>query len=233
MRSFFCGGSEHASSVPSQESDDESSLSTSAEMGPNRPLRRHKAMADSAEGTTGMSEPGDDNSAGASAWSGLADIAAAGAVGMWADADGEVAQFITAEQRSHSLLERLTMAGWVSIECQGGHCVDGQVLTVYKDCVLLDTTRTQELVMLAATVSVRQLPLKVSPPTAVLGGELSAASALARWMPSAVTLWRRDGSIIAGDLTAVWADCADVVNRAGQWSVPFWAIAAATTDVSR
>ena len=181
-----------------------------------------------------MSEP-DDNctSTGASAWSDLADIAAAGAVGMWADADGEVAQFISAEQRSHSLFERLTTAGWVSIECQGGHCLDGQVLTVYRDCVLLDTTRAQELVMLDALMSVRHLPLKVSPPTAVLGDELSAASAFGRWLPSTVTLWRRDGSNITGELTSVWGDCIDVVNRAGQWSVPFRAIAAATADVSR
>ena len=195
---------------------------------------RQSTMTESDDHDRVEPEPGDDpHSDSAAAWQGLADVAAAAATHLWGDVDGEVAQFISAEQRSHTVHERLSAAGWVVLECQGGQSVEGQVLTVYRDCVLVDTTRAHALVMISAIVALRHLPLKVNPPTAMLGGELAAASALSRWLTSGITVWRCDGAMLSGDLVAVWADCADVVSRAMTLTIPFAAIALVTSEPAR
>lgn len=170
-------------------------------------------------------EPADPTSKPHDPWPHLTDVAAAAVSRMWADADGELGQFLTAEQRSHSVHERIAAASVIGTDCEGGFNVEGLVLTVYRDAVLIDSPRGLVLVMIPAITGVRDLPVRVSPPSPKLGTDLASVSALSHWLAARVTVSRRDGSLLTGDLVAVWSDCIDVTTRAVTWTVPMTAVA--------
>ena len=159
-------------------------------------------------------------------WDELADVSAASSEHVWRDTDGEIAQFIVAEQRSHRLMERLARASVIRVECAGGFEVEGGISAIFHDCLVIVQGSCRTIVMARALHAIHDLPMKVTPPVAQLGAPLSATSAMSSLIGSRVDIHRVDGRVVGGELLTVWADCLDIHAKAGVLTVPLAAVSA-------
>ena len=161
-----------------------------------------------------------------------------------ADRAVEVADLTRAERASVELGDRLRAAQGadVRIAVAGGHVVDGELLEVAAQWLLVGEGPRRALVPLAAVVAVRGLPARSIPARSEVARRLGLGYALRAIARDRVTVRiATDGSVLAGRIESVGADHLDLATEIEsqaafapgnppRWAVPFSALRVVRSD---